>query len=76
MPRAKKVAPQVETLYPMTPVVSREQYIQDIKIRWAIHTYEVKQLGDDIKDGIKYIRPYLAQTFQQVQTLVGSVTVK
>ena len=29
-------------------LLSRADYIEDIKVRWQIHTYEVKKLRDDI----------------------------
>ena len=29
-------------------LLSRADYIEDIKVRWQIHTYEVKKLQDDI----------------------------
>ena len=29
-------------------LLSRADYIEDIKIRWQIHQYEVKKLADDI----------------------------
>lgn len=82
MPRSKKVA-QVEELAPLAPIVSREQYIKDIKIRWAIHTLEVARLGDDIKDGFNFIRPYVIQSvdyvcgkYNELRLLAGGVPVK
>ena len=53
MPRTRKqqpVAPVVVTpeVKVQQVLITREQYIQDIKARWAIHTYEVNKLVEDI----------------------------
>ena len=66
MPRAKKTL-KVEELSPMTPIVTRDQYIQDIKIRWAIHQYEVSKLIEDVKKGSEFVKPYIQQTVEFVK---------
>jgi len=55
MPRTRKqqtVAPVVITPEVKVPqvLITREQYIQDIKVRWQIHTYEVNKLVEDVSN--------------------------
>ena len=38
-------------------LLSRADYIEDIKVRWQIHTYEVKKLQDDISLCLLYTSP-------------------
>ena len=64
MPRARKqsvvdvVVPEVKV-----PVVliTRDQYFQDIKIRWQIHQYEVNKLREDVIKISQTVSPYLMQ---------------
>jgi hypothetical protein len=58
-----KVEVKVDTkptqIAPPKPNLSREDYIADIKARWAIHTYEVNALGADLVKGYNLVTPYL-----------------
>jgi len=67
-----KPLPKVEELRPMTPIITRQEYIRDIKIRWNIHTYEVGKLGEDIKKAydsllpiFKNYRDYVVTAYQR-----------
>ena len=71
---ATQVKPEikVEELRPMTPIITRQEYIRDIKIRWNIHTYEVGKLGEDIKKAydsllpiFKNYRDYVVTAYQR-----------
>ena len=58
-----KVEVKVDTkptqIAPPKPNLSREDYIADVKARWAIHTYEVNALGADLVKGYNLVTPYL-----------------
>ena len=41
-----EVTPKVR---PQSPKLSREDYLEDAKIRWEIHQYEIQELWKDLK---------------------------
>lgn len=49
-----------------TPILTREQYIEDIKVRWSIHQFEVEQFGEDLKNGWKIVHPFLKKYSEYV----------
>jgi len=55
---AEVKAPQV--------LITRQQYIQDIKVRWEIHQYEVNKLREDVSKFTTMIAPYVKQTIDYV----------
>lgn len=59
---------KVEELRPMTPIITRQEYIRDIKIRWNIHTYEVGKLGEDIKKAYDSLLPFFKKYRDYVVT--------
>lgn len=74
MPRTRKQPAKVSA----TPqvLITREQYIEDIKVRWQIHTTEVNHLVDDIKKvwetALPYVitvSDYVAGKYQQLRTV-------
>ena len=63
MPRARKqtvvevvIADEVKV---PEVLITRQQYIQDIKVRWAIHQYEVNKLRDDLSKVTQTVAPYV-----------------
>jgi len=48
-------------------LITREQYLADIKVRWDIHKYETNQLGQDLKNLVEYIKPYIHKTIEYVK---------
>ena len=50
---AEVSAPQV--------MITREQYLQDIKVRWQIHQYEVNKLREDVVKFTETVSPYVKQ---------------
>ena len=42
-------------------LITRERYIKDIRTRWAIHQYEIQELGKDLRKGFEFVKPYHAQ---------------
>ena len=48
-------------------LITVDRYVKDIKTRWAIHQYEVQELGKDIKKGFDLITPYYAELVKTVK---------
>ena len=54
-------------------LITRQQYIQDIKVRWEIHQYEVNKLVEDVRNFTQTVAPYvknaldfLTEKYQQI----------
>jgi len=56
MPRTPK-QPVVDVKVPKV-FITRQQYIEDIKVRWQIHTYEVNKLAEDLKKGFEFLKQF------------------
>ena len=74
MPRARKQTANVvaEVKVPEV-IITREQYLQDIKVRWQIHLYEVNKLREDVSKVTQTVAPYvktalnfLSDKYQQI----------
>ena len=63
MPRARKQTASVAVVAPAVKVpevlITRDQYIADIKVRWEIHQYEVNKLVEDVKKAVNVCSPYI-----------------
>ena len=71
--RRRKPKPMTETSYPVTPkeevkvvlpkptdnIIPLQSYVQDMKNRWKIHQYEIKELSKDIQWLYNKSKPYL-----------------
>ena len=72
MPRARKqtvdvaVAPEVSV---PKVLITREQYLQDIKVRWEIHQYEVNKLREDVVKFTQTVSPYVKQALNFIDRL-------
>lgn len=42
-------------------LITREQYLQDIKVRWQIHQQEFNYLVEDVSNLVKTVSPYVKQ---------------
>ena len=40
-------------------LITRDQYLQDIKIRWQIHQYEINKLAEDLNKVAQTVAPYV-----------------
>ena len=40
-------------------LITRQQYVQDIKVRWEIHQYEVNKLVEDVRNFTQTVAPYV-----------------
>jgi len=70
MPRARKQTANVVAVAPEVKVpevlITRDQYIQDIKVRWQIHQYEVNKLREDVVKFTETVFPYVKQAVDYV----------
>jgi|TARA_Y100000289_G_C3848361_1_gene112153 hypothetical protein len=57
MPRTAKKATKVQETK-VVPLITRQEYIADIKVRWQIHTEEVAKLGEDIQKAYDFLLPF------------------
>ena len=48
-------------------LISVDRYVKDIQTRWAIHQYEIQELGRDLRKGFELVTPYHAQLVKQVK---------
>ena len=48
-------------------LISGDRYLKDIQTRWAIHNYEIQELGRDLRKGFEFVRPYHAQAVKTVK---------
>ena len=42
-------------------LISVDRYVKDIQTRWAIHQFEIQELGKDLRKGFEFVKPYHAQ---------------
>jgi len=74
MPRTRKQTVNVVADVKVPQVlITRQQYVQDIKVRWEIHQYEVNKLVEDVRNLTQTVAPYvknaldfLNEKYQQV----------
>ena len=67
MPRARKQIDVVANEVSVPQVlITRDQYFQDIKIRWQIHQYEVNKLREDVVKFTQTVSPYVKQAVDYV----------
>jgi hypothetical protein len=74
MPRTRKQTVNVVADVKVPQVlITRQQYVQDIKVRWEIHQYEVNKLVEDVRNFTQTVAPYvknaldfLTEKYQQI----------
>lgn len=70
MPRTRKQTNDVVVVTPEVKVpevlITRDQYIQDIKVRWQIHQYEINKLVEDVKKVNQSVAPYIKKALDFV----------
>ncbi len=70
MSRTRKQTSDVVAVAPEVSVpqvlITRDQYFQDIKIRWQIHQYEVNKLREDVVKFTQTVSPYVKQAVDYV----------
>jgi hypothetical protein len=80
MPRSRKQTIDVAAEVKVPEVlITRQQYIEDIKVRWQIHQYEVNKLVEDVRNFNQFVAPYVKnalnfidEKYQQVRAKYAS----
>ena len=49
-------------------LISVDRYVKDIQTRWAIHQFEIQELGKDLRKGFNFVQPYHAQLVKLIQS--------
>ena len=57
-------------------LISREEYIADIKTRWKLFVKEVNAFTEDIKKLIEFVKPYVVKAVDKVKEIYGQVKSK
>jgi|TARA_Y100000015_G_scaffold29924_1_gene29278 hypothetical protein len=47
------------TQTPPQVIVTRQEYLADIKVRWQIHQYETNKLVEDVKQLVDFVKPII-----------------
>ncbi len=57
-------------------LISREEYIADIKTRWKLFVKEVNAFTEDVKKLVDFIKPYVVKAVDKVKEIYGQVKSK
>jgi len=57
-------------------LITREEYIQDIKTRWKIVAKEINDFIEDVKKFVTFIKPYAVKAIDKVKEVYGQVKTK
>jgi len=57
-------------------LISREEYIADIKTRWKIFVKETEAFIEDVKKLVDFVKPYVVKAVDKVKEIYGQVKAK
>ena len=57
-------------------LISREEYIADIKTRWKLFVGEVEAFIEDIKKLVDFIKPYVVKAIDKTKEIYGKLKAK
>ena len=57
-------------------LISREEYIADIKTRWKLFVKEVNAFTEDVKKLVDFIKPYVVKTIDKVKEIYSTLKTK
>ena len=57
---------------PEKPNLSLEDYKADFKVRWEIHSWEVKELWKDVVKGYNNSKPFVVKSYNYVKDSYNS----
>jgi len=57
-------------------LISREEYIIDIKTRWKLFVKETEAFIEDVKKLIDFIKPYVVKAIDKVKAIYGQIKEK
>ena len=57
-------------------LISREEYIEDIKTRWKLFVKEINVFTEDVKKLIDFIKPYVVKAIDKTKEIYGKIKAK
>ena len=57
-------------------LISREEYIADIKTRWKLFVKEVEAFIEDVKKLVDFIKPYVVKAVDKTKEIYGKLKAK
>ena len=57
-------------------LISREEYIEDIKTRWKLFVKETEAFIEDVKKLVDFIKPYVVKVVDNVKEIYGQLKAK
>ena len=57
-------------------LITREEYIADIKIRWKLFVKETEAFIEDVKKLVDFIKPYVVKAVDKVKEIYGQLKEK
>ena len=57
-------------------LISREEYIEDIKTRRKLFVKEINAFTEDVKKLIDFIKPYIVKAVDKIKEIYGQVKSK
>jgi len=57
-------------------LISREEYIADIKTRWKLFVKETEAFIEDVKKLVDFIKPYVVKAVDKTKELYGKIKAK
>ena len=57
-------------------LISREEYIEDIKTRWKRFVKEINAFTEDVKKLIDFIKPYIVKAVDKVKKIYAQLKAK
>ena len=57
-------------------LITREEYIADIKTRWKLFVEEVEAFIEDIKKLVDFIKPYVVKAIDKTKEIYGKIKAK
>ena len=54
-------------------LLTREEYIADIKTRWKIFVKETEAFIEDVKKLVDFIKPYIVKAVDKAKEIYGSL---
>ena len=57
-------------------LISREEYIEDIKTRWKLFVKEINAFTEDVKKLVDFIKPYIVKAVDKVKEIYGQLKSK
>ena len=57
-------------------LISREEYIADIKTRWKIFVKEIEAFIEDVKKLVEFVKPYIIKAVDKTKEVYNSLKAK